>query len=231
MYTLLRRTPKTDSLAGFTLIEISIVLIIIGLLLGGVLKGQTMVKNSKIKRIAADGQAFVAATNAYLDSYWALPGDDPNTVARWGATITAGNGGGTIGPGAASATAIFFPALANLATAENSLAIGHLRCAELLKGNCAIPATIADLPKNAVGGHIGIDDGNAPEDPMLGFTTKVICQSNIEPDYAMVYDTQFDDGDPATGDIRASSLNTYTTADAPAATYAAGKTYYICASF
>ncbi|MBF0160690.1 MAG: prepilin-type N-terminal cleavage/methylation domain-containing protein, partial [Magnetococcales bacterium] len=62
--------------AGFTLIEIAIVLIIIGLLLGGILKGQTMVKNSKIKRIAADSQSFIAAANAYVDSYWALPGDD-----------------------------------------------------------------------------------------------------------------------------------------------------------
>ncbi|MEO5362298.1 MAG: prepilin-type N-terminal cleavage/methylation domain-containing protein [Magnetococcus sp. DMHC-8] len=226
MYKLLRRTSQS----GFTLIEISIVLIIIGLLLGGVIKGQTMVKNSKIKRIAADSQAFVSATNAYLDSYWALPGDDPNTVARWGAAITAGDGGGTIGPGAASATAIFYPALANLATAENSKAIGHLRCAELLKGRCAIPAALADLPKNAVGGHLGIDDGNGPEDAMLGFKTKVICQSTLEADYAMVFDTQFDDGDATQGDIRASTAATYATADAVAA-YAAGSTYYVCASF
>ncbi|MBF0582686.1 MAG: prepilin-type N-terminal cleavage/methylation domain-containing protein [Magnetococcales bacterium] len=225
MYKPMRRAAQ----AGFTLIEISIVLIIIGLLLGGVLKGQTMVKNSKIKRIAADGQAFVSATNAYLDSYWALPGDDANTVARWG--VTAGNGGGTIGPGAASNTAIFYPALANLATAENSLAVGHLRCSALLKGNCAIPAAISDLPKNAVGGYIGIDDGNSPEDTMLGFATKVICQNNIESDYAMVYDTQFDDGVPGTGDIRGSTAVTYATADATAAAYAAGNTYYVCASF
>lgn len=219
---------RRKSHAGFTLIEISIVLIIIGLLLGGVLKGQTMVKNSKIKRIAADAQAFMAATNAYLDSYWALPGDDltATTNTRWG--VNGGDGAGTIGPGAASNDAIFIPI--DFAQ-ENARAIGHLRCAQLLNGRCVLPTAAADLPRNAVGGNIGIDDGNSPEDDMLDITTKVICQNNLEWDYALVYDTQFDNGLPGTGEIRGSAANTFATGDALAATYATGSTYYVCASF
>ena len=199
MHKLIRRNQQ----AGFTLIEIAIVLIIIGLLLGGVLKGQTLVKNSKIKRLAADSNAFIAAANAYVDSYWALPGDDINSLTRFGAAAVAGDGGGTIGDGTASVANIF-SAVAS-ATVENTAAVVHLRCAELLNGNCVAITAAATLPRNAVGGVIGIDDGSGGEDDMLGMTTKVICQSNIEADYADIYDTQFDDGNGSTGLIRGST--------------------------
>ena len=70
--------------SGFTLIEIAIVLVIIGLLLGGVLKGQEMITNGKIKRSVNDFNGISAAYYSYLDRYAAFPGDDPNANARWG---------------------------------------------------------------------------------------------------------------------------------------------------
>lgn len=83
---------------GFTLIELAIVMVIIGLLLGSILKGQSMIKDAKIQRIAADVKGIVAATYSYQDEYGYLPGDDPTNRSgstRLNATdCTAGNGNG-----------------------------------------------------------------------------------------------------------------------------------------
>jgi len=60
---------------GFTLVEIAIVLVIIGLLLGGVLKGQEMITNAKVRNLADQGSGIKAAFFAFQDRYKALPGD------------------------------------------------------------------------------------------------------------------------------------------------------------
>ncbi|MDL1957266.1 MAG: prepilin-type N-terminal cleavage/methylation domain-containing protein [Candidatus Desulfofervidus auxilii] len=62
---------------GFTLIEIAIVLVIIGLLIGAILKGQSMIQNAKIKRVKSDIDGIAAAVYSYQDKYGFLPGDDP----------------------------------------------------------------------------------------------------------------------------------------------------------
>src|SRR3979411_3181646 len=83
--------------SGFTLVEIAIVLVIIGLLLGGILKGQEMITQAKIKNVINDFNGITAAMNSYQDRYRAIPGDDINAAARW--TIQApanGNGNGII---------------------------------------------------------------------------------------------------------------------------------------
>src|SRR5512147_3232040 len=68
---------------GFTLVEIAIVLVIIGLLLGGILKGQEMITQAKIKNIVNDFNGITAAMNSYQDRYRAIPGDDRNASTRW----------------------------------------------------------------------------------------------------------------------------------------------------
>lgn len=60
---------------GFTLIEIAIVLVIIGLLLGGVLKGQELINQAKIKNVANDLNGVSVAVYAYQDRYKRLPGE------------------------------------------------------------------------------------------------------------------------------------------------------------
>lgn len=61
--------------AGFTLVEIAIVLVIIGLLLGGILKGQELVQNARVRNLADQQNAVAAAYYAFQDRYRALPGD------------------------------------------------------------------------------------------------------------------------------------------------------------
>lgn len=59
---------------GFTLVEIAIVLVIVGLLIGGILKGQEMVKSGKVKKSSKQMEQLVAAINSYQDKTGKLPG-------------------------------------------------------------------------------------------------------------------------------------------------------------
>jgi prepilin-type N-terminal cleavage/methylation domain-containing protein len=59
---------------GFTLVEIAIVLVIIGLLLGGVLKGQELITNAKVKSVTQDLEGYSAAYYAFQDRVGRLPG-------------------------------------------------------------------------------------------------------------------------------------------------------------
>src|SRR5471032_2293871 len=83
---------------GFTLVEIAIVLVIIGLLLGGILKGQEMITQAKIKNVVADFSGISAAYYGYQDRYRAIPGDDANAASRWTTVpaAIAGNGNGVV---------------------------------------------------------------------------------------------------------------------------------------
>src|SRR5687767_12490676 len=84
--------------AGFTLVEIAIVLVIIGLLLGGILKGQEMITQAKIKNVIADFSGVSAAYHGYQDRYRAIPGDDPGAAKRWTtpAGVLEGDGNGAL---------------------------------------------------------------------------------------------------------------------------------------
>jgi len=79
--------------SGFTLVEIAIVLVIIGLLLGGVLKGQELINSAKVKNMIGDLRAVSSMVYAYQDRFKALPGDQ--NVAQlgqaFGAAVAAAN--------------------------------------------------------------------------------------------------------------------------------------------
>ncbi|MBF0310155.1 MAG: prepilin-type N-terminal cleavage/methylation domain-containing protein [Magnetococcales bacterium] len=205
---------------GFTLIEIAIVLVIIGLLIGGVLKGQSMVKNSKIKRIATDTQSVQGAVNAYMDSHWFLPGDDSGAATHWATASGAGNGNGMI--------AGLFDA-ATKTTDESALAWNHLYCEGLAKGTCVAAGTAVTNPTNPLGGTTGIADGRTTN--VLGLAAKVVCMERIPVDYAMIYDSQFDDGAGDTGSIRGSDDAQVAATPGAATAYTLGEVIHICSSF
>jgi len=83
---------------GFTLIEIAIVLVIIGLLLGGVLKGQELITSARVRNLVSQQDGVKAAYFGFLDRYRALPGDytaASTNINGVGATpCGAGNGDG-----------------------------------------------------------------------------------------------------------------------------------------
>lgn len=71
--------------SGFTLIELAIVLVILGLLVGGVLVGQTLIHNAELRAVVTESRGFQVALSAFRDKYFALPGDMKNAVRFWGA--------------------------------------------------------------------------------------------------------------------------------------------------
>ena len=181
--------------AGFTLVEIAIVLVIIGLLLGGVLKGQELINSAKVKNFANDFRNIPLFIYGYQDKYRALPGDDLNVVTHVGGG-TAGNGNGVLngnwwdGVAAASETVNFWD---------------HIRRANLAAGPTPI-ATDADLPQNADGGRIGIESGTtvAANQYISGLSgSYVVCSRSILGRFAKQLDVTMDDGNPFTGSVRA----------------------------
>jgi prepilin-type N-terminal cleavage/methylation domain-containing protein len=64
-----------SSQAGFTLVELAIGLVIIGLLIGAILGGAQMIKNAKIKRQVSDLRGLYGAVYTYFDRFLQLPGD------------------------------------------------------------------------------------------------------------------------------------------------------------
>lgn len=176
--------------AGFTLVEIAIVLVIIGLLLGGILKGQEMITQARIKNIVNDFNGVTAAYFSYQDRYKAIPGDDQQALTRWPIAnfpgMTAGNGNGIVAgnyndaPNTSEANHFWF----------------HLRAAGFVPGPTqGVPA--ATNPSNSVGGIVGVQ--NSP----LNMTGLSICSANVTDKIAGAVDTQVDDQSSATGSLRA----------------------------
>ena len=214
---------------GFTLVEIAIVLVIIGLLLGGILKGQEMITQAKIKNVVTDMSGVSAAMYGYQDRYKALPGDDKLAPTRWsGITAAASMGNGIIeGKYIDSGT-------------ESMLFWDELRRSGFISGSGA------ENPFNAVSGKIGVQTGDgsgaspagvlsdgavAPASPTL-FSSLVLCSANLPDKIAISVDSQMDDGDGKKGSVRAmkqSAPNPATIAgSADAYTEDGVSTYVVC---
>jgi prepilin-type N-terminal cleavage/methylation domain-containing protein len=187
--------------AGFTLVEIAIVLVIIGLLLGGILKGQEMITQAKIKNVVNDFNGITAAVNSYQDRYKALPGDDLNAAGRWTGALS-GDGNGQFCTGACPSPVVA-PNLYNntvtttAAAPEVNLFWWDLRLAGFVGGSTAAGAgSSASPPSNAANGIMGVQTGG------MGFTSNIVCSSNLPDKLAIAVDTQMDDGTPGTGQVR-----------------------------
>lgn len=179
--------------SGFTLIEIAIVLVIIGLLLGGILKGQELINSARVKNLAADFRNVPVFIYGYQDKFRVLPGDDKNAVAHVGTTTVTpgvGNGNGVI-EGSWDSTA---------AADESYLFWQHVRLAGLAPGPTSLTATDYQ-PRNAVGGTVGIQSA-APFTGMTG-GTYYVCSTTILGKFVKQLDIQLDDGDTAAGAMRA----------------------------
>lgn len=70
---------------GFSLVELSIVLVILGLLTGGILGGQSLIRAAELRSVTTDVNRYSTAVHSFRNKYYALPGDMPNAVRFWGA--------------------------------------------------------------------------------------------------------------------------------------------------
>jgi len=92
-------------LKGFTLLEMSIVLAIIGLIVGGIMVGQSLVRAAQIRNVVSEYDTYLKGVKEYQDKYLALPGDDKNAGAIWANTVS-GDGSGTIGTSNVTGTTV-----------------------------------------------------------------------------------------------------------------------------
>ena len=178
---------------GFTLVEIAIVLVIVGLLIGGVLKGQEMITNAKLKRVESDNAGLAAAMFSYQDRYLQLPGDDSAAEGRFTVYAPAdpvnGDGSGTID---GAWNVVSTGDITAAATAETNMFFAHLRAAGLIPGG-GVDDT---KPTNAYGGQIGIQDG------ALNIAGHVTIFGAIEGPIAKIIEARLDDGAGDTGRIQ-----------------------------
>lgn len=165
----IRKKMKDSS--GFTLVEIAIVMVIIGLLVGGILKGQAMIENAKVKRLTEDMEGLRAATFAFLDRYGMYPGDEN------AAGIPPGDANDGDNDGEFDET--------------DGWEIADMRLAGLLSG------TGITLPTHAFGGTLRVDDFDCGP----GAATNYIVATNIPAEVAAEIDLKFDDGVQTTGDF------------------------------
>jgi prepilin-type N-terminal cleavage/methylation domain-containing protein len=192
--------------SGFTLVEIAIVLVIIGLLLGGVLKGQELINSAKVKNFATDFRNIPLFIYGYQDKFKALPGDDGGADAHIGgncATTTCQVPAGTANLNNGRLDGNWWDGH-NGAAAPNSETFMFWR--QVREANLAAgPSSTTDpqyIPRNADGGLIGIQSGSPAY--ITGMTgTYVVCSSGILGKFAKQLDVNMDDGQPFTGSIRA----------------------------
>ncbi|MGH8720657.1 MAG: type II secretion system protein [Burkholderiales bacterium] len=184
---------------GFTLVEIAIVLVVIGLLLAAIFKGEELIIQSRVKSVIADFSGVSVAFHGYYDRYGALPGDDARAAARW-AAAAGGDGDGQVSGTYNNGNA------ACVAGVESCSWWDHLRRAEFISG------AGATQPSNVAGGLIGVQSGNGTAPtyaPVLGgpagaggFIVAILCSANLPEKIAIAVDTQLDDGVRTTGTLR-----------------------------
>ena len=210
--------------SGFTLVEIAIVLVIIGLLLGGILKGQELINSAKVKNLANDFRTIPTYIYAYQDKFKSLPGDDVSVTTH----VT----GGTLGTGGTPGNGVIEGAwnVAETGTVESNIFWQHVRLANLAAGPTTPAAGFA--PTNAVGGRIGLSSATAAQIQITGMTgTYQICSSGILGKFAKQLDIQMDDGITNTGSLRAVADGAAIPTASPAPPLDDATPYTVCMTF
>lgn len=182
---------------GFTLIELAIVLVIIGLLLGGVLRGQELINSAKVKNMARDFQNVQVYIYGYQDKFKALPGDDhsANTHVTGTNASSAGQTQNGVIEGAWNTATD---------TDESCVFWQHVRLAGLAPGATVVSCAAGNTyqPRNADGGLIGVQSvsGFAAITGMSG--AYVVCSDAVLGKFAKQLDTTLDDGVGNTGSVK-----------------------------
>jgi prepilin-type N-terminal cleavage/methylation domain-containing protein len=213
---------------GFSLPEIALVLALLAILVGGMVLGQALVTEGRIRSLSNDFFAVALAVAAYADRYGALPGDDPQAEVRWPGRARNGTGDRQISGTYESAPPASDPltSLTIDATTGESLNFWwHLRLAGLVVLPPP-PVTQVAQPLNHFSGVVGVQWG------ALGVPALALCAANLPGEVAIGIELRLDDGDPRHGVIRAAKQSAdnqqLAGADATVTTFVATDRYILC---
>lgn len=180
---------------GFTLVEVSIVLVIVGLILGGILNAQSVIRNAQTKDSIKALNDMTAAARQFNDRYGMWPGDYSNAVASFPGLVAPcagvnGNGNGT------------------LTAAESGCATQHLILAGMLKGTVGSPILLRGSTFS-VTGRAALPAALTPNIPANW--VNVVRVQALDCDVAVQMDRSVDDGNTNTGIFRTALNNCGTT--------------------
>ncbi len=215
---------------AFSLVELSIVLVILGLLTGGILAGQSLIRAAELRSVPTEHSRYIAATQTFRDKYFAIPGDMTNATKFWGSLGGAGNDG-TCNVIESTNTATcdgdgsgnLVDGLVSISTSESYRYWQHLANAGLIEGqytgsHTGGPQTGRNIPPSKASrgrwtvsvydaphtGNIvlfGGDYGNHLVFNADGFASFTANTAALKPEEAWNIDTKMDDGVPGTGKI------------------------------
>ena len=211
--------------SGFTLVEIAIVLVIIGLLLGGILKGQELINSAKAKSLANDFRAIPVYIYGYQDKFRALPGDDAQVTTHLSGANAASTPASSLGNGRIDG---LWDSTTN--TDESVLFWQHVRLAGFATGDTTAGGS---LPTNADGGRLGVSSTKPIGADATFNGTYYLCSRGVRGKFAKMIDVQLDDGKTNSGSVR-STAATGTTAvsvDSAAAGWSDDTSYDVCMAF
>lgn len=204
--------------AGFTLVELAIVLVIIGLIVGGILVGQDLIKAAEIRSTMAKMESYNVAANTFRNKFGGLPGDlISSRASQYGLTTRTGaagkgNGNSLIEGCAANATALgcetalFWRDLSDGKLLPTSFTTGTDAAAASITGD-AVNSYIPNVPirKTAYIHLFPLSGRNYYY--VGGFVTgaggAVTASAGLTPTEAAQIDEKADDGLPTTGIVRA----------------------------
>ncbi len=184
---------------GFTLIEIAIVLVIIGLLLGGVLKGQELITSARVRNIISQQDGIKAAFFGFLDRYRAYPGDYAGAIANIPgcATCQNGNNNGQIRTIAAGDVV------------DEQIAVWeHLSRAGFINGSYTYTAgaeTTASAPTNPYGRYLQMIYDNVYDPAASAIRHNLKTGNQVPSDILAEVDRKIDDGSGIGGSFRFSA--------------------------
>jgi len=183
--------------SGFSLVELAVVLVIIGIIAAGVLKGRDLIENAKLKRVISEVHEIQVALSSFLDKFEALPGDFREASTLISSSSQNGNGDSLIGGDGLETSTEAFNAWSHLADAHFYEKIDlQDRSAEFGKG----------VPASSLGGGYTLESN--PQD-LKGHWILLGNKNGSHGDGALLTPTQahtivqkMDDGKPNSGRVR-----------------------------
>ena len=180
---------------GFTLVELAIVLVIIGLILGGVFKGQSLIDSARVRSLSTEVSGIRAAWYSFQERYRSIPGDFSNAQTQIDSASMQGNGNGRI-DGAGERAAVWQQmALAGLITGDFN---GAQNAAGTASDVACAPGT---CPKNPFNGFYKISYSAQAAD-VEGLAHEIFTGEQIPVSILSQLDSKLDDGKPASGRFR-----------------------------